>query len=426
MREQKLTRLLQVIGTLALRRGLLRELLTYLEHYIQVLGLPYVLRLRDSLLYFCERDQERCIVSKIDKDKLHPVVLSNVELCRTLLQLSLRFLGTRGRKRIVSLYTRTGDLLVKLAPGGMNKLVIAISRASQLLIILIIALIFTSLVALGLPMLLSVVLTLSLLNLLMVVFPEVAVRFSRLPEFSQGEIYKLEVVLPEDVEDHVLKTVLRVLRSSSKIELKALDSFLTLLRELSGGEVNVRKVMLGENVVDEMRRNRVRILILSSERPDAFSVHGIRKYVVITTKLLAMLDDAELDAVVAHEVGHLARSHIPITLFFSSVIYALVPLLTKFMLSLRVDITSLIVTFLFFVTGSILLSWMFLRRLEMDADTYAIRTVGPQALAEALISVAWRQLILELERPRLAFLTELFSTHPLVSRRICRIFSDVS
>jgi Zn-dependent protease with chaperone function len=134
------------------------------------------------------------------------------------------------------------------------------------------------------------------------------------------------------------------------------------------------------------------------------------RYILVTPGLLANLSDLEIDAVLAHETGHVKRYHMQLYLFvllgFSVIIN---PLYTLFLyaafrgdwlyhwadlsamsapalleLILPVGILVVLVLFLRFVFG------FFMRNFERQADLYAFTTFGGgAAISAALEKVAW-------------------------------------
>ncbi len=426
MRGQSLVlaKLLQVIGTLAQRSSLLRSLPVYIKRTVSSLGLPYTVHFRDPLVYFCDINGERCLIAEIGNG-IRLISPGGDDLYKTFLQLAVRYLGTKGQKRVVSLYVRSDNYLVKLTPTGMDKLVVIVSRAAQLLIVFSITIIFALLVTLGLPLLISTVLTILSLNLLMLILPEAIVRVARLPALDSEQIYKLEIAFPENVKKSLLGTIVRTLQLLTKVQIDSVNRLLSFIGEIAeSASVSIKRVRVNRGILDEIRKRGIKILILSSDIPDAFSIQGVRKYIILTTRLLALLEEHELEAVIAHELGHIARAHIPVILAVASVLYAVVPLLVKFTLMLRLDVLSTVIIVTILILSLFLLSWALIRRLELDADEFAARLVGSHVLAESLISVAWKQIVLELERPRLTSLLNFFSTHPLVIKRILRVFSE--
>ena len=97
----------------------------------------------------------------------------------------------------------------------------------------------------------------------------------------------------------------------------------------------------------------------------AYCVPGIRPRIVISAGAIELLDDAELDAVVAHERGHAHERHglVMLPLAGVSKVFAFVPYA-------RLAPSS--------VAGL----------LEMAADDYAVRRRDPSALISALVSMA--------------------------------------
>jgi Zn-dependent protease with chaperone function len=97
----------------------------------------------------------------------------------------------------------------------------------------------------------------------------------------------------------------------------------------------------------------------------AYCVPGIRPRIVVSAGAIELLDEAELDAVVAHEKGHAHEHHglVMLPLAGVSKVFAFVPYA-------RLAPTS--------VAGL----------LEMAADDYAVRRRDPSALVSALVSMA--------------------------------------
>ncbi len=105
--------------------------------------------------------------------------------------------------------------------------------------------------------------------------------------------------------------------------------------------------------------------VLDYSKAVAYCVPGIRPRIVVSAGAIELLDDAELDAVVAHEQGHAHEHHglVMLPLAGVSKVFAFVPYA-------RLAPSS--------VAGL----------LEMAADDYAVRRRDPSALVSALVSMA--------------------------------------
>ncbi|WP_232687565.1 M48 family metallopeptidase [Halobacterium zhouii] len=134
------------------------------------------------------------------------------------------------------------------------------------------------------------------------------------------------------------------------------------------------------------------------------------RYVFVTDALFAVLDREAAAAVVAHEVGHHERAHIPVR--FAAMGVALVPL---FLVSGGVvESFPLAVT----AAGTLLLAvGPVVRWTEFDADAYAASHADPGAMQRALETLAARGLV-ETDRSRVVGLVSL---HPSTARRIDRL-----
>jgi Zn-dependent protease with chaperone function len=110
---------------------------------------------------------------------------------------------------------------------------------------------------------------------------------------------------------------------------------------------------------------RTRAVMLDDPRPAAYCVAGRPAAIVVTSGALAVLDQSQLRAVLAHENAHLAHRHHTLATITRGLAAAFpgVPLFTR---------------------GSAEVA----RLTEMSADDTAVRTSGRHALVTALIAIA--------------------------------------
>ena len=155
---------------------------------------------------------------------------------------------------------------------------------------------------------------------------------------------------------------------------------------------------------------------------------GRSRRVVIADTLLAEFPPGEVDAVVAHELGHHVHSDVQRLLLGNAVLIwvglfaasrlsaAALPLLSLPSLAYVPGYPMLLfVVELFFLVVSPLLNW-WSRHLESGADRFALRLTGnPAAFAAAMRRIGSQNLI-ELRPPTWA--TVLLATHPPLYRRI--------
>ncbi len=134
------------------------------------------------------------------------------------------------------------------------------------------------------------------------------------------------------------------------------------------------------------------------------------EYVFCTESLFAVLDDEELRAVVAHEVGHHEREHV--LLRYSLVATAAGAALGVASVAPEVALGALVVGT---APAAVALAWV-VRRTEEQADAYAAEAVSGAALASALETLAENRYVVEATGP-----SRLLSYHPPLGERITRL-----
>lgn len=138
-------------------------------------------------------------------------------------------------------------------------------------------------------------------------------------------------------------------------------------------------------------------------------VPGVER-VFVTEALFDVLDDDELRAVVAHEVGHHERHHV--LLRFSLAALAAGAALGVAGYAPVATMYALLVGAVPLVAG---LAWV-VRRTEYAADGHAARVVGGPALADALERLAERRYVLDS-----GGVLGVFAYHPPLAERIRRL-----
>ena len=132
-----------------------------------------------------------------------------------------------------------------------------------------------------------------------------------------------------------------------------------------------------------------------------FTGFGSHKRIVFFDTLIESLSEPELEAVLAHELGHYKRHHIVKQLLANLVLsllgFALLGWLmgqTWFFTGLGVDNATAAAALILFVLAAPVflvffepLGSLIMRKYEFEADAYAVQQTGPEALAEALVKL---------------------------------------
>ncbi|WP_459193300.1 M48 family metalloprotease [Halosimplex sp. J119] len=131
------------------------------------------------------------------------------------------------------------------------------------------------------------------------------------------------------------------------------------------------------------------------------------EYVFCAESLFAVLDDAELRAVVAHEVGHHAHEHVLLR-------YSMVAVLAGVALGVASVAPGIALAALVVGTApaAVALAWV-VRRTEEQADAYAAEAAGGAALASALETLSETRYVVEATGS-----SRLLAHHPPVNERI--------
>jgi Zn-dependent protease with chaperone function len=128
---------------------------------------------------------------------------------------------------------------------------------------------------------------------------------------------------------------------------------------------------------------RVRVLALGADGPATAVAAGVLpvpggRTVFVTERVLSRLDPAEAAAVVAHELGHHRRRHVPLRLG------AAAAFLLPWLGATAAEVPGAFPVGLVLVVPAVLgLLWL-VRWTEFDADRQAAATVGPEPMARAL------------------------------------------
>ncbi len=190
-----------------------------------------------------------------------------------------------------------------------------------------------------------------------------------------------------------------------------------------------------------------KVYIIDDPGPNAFATgrNPQQAVVGVTTGLLSIMNDTELEGVVAHELGHVKNYDIRVSLVAFALV-AVVSIIADIMLRLtwfRDNDDDNNSSGLFFIAGIIgailapliasLIQLAISRRREYLADaTGALTTRYPEGLASALEKIGQHGSALHRQNPSTAHLffanplkgkglAGLFSTHPPINDRVARL-----
>lgn len=183
---------------------------------------------------------------------------------------------------------------------------------------------------------------------------------------------------------------------------------------------------------DQAGIGRPEVGIFNSPDPNAFATGARRNdaLVAVSTGLLSLMDRDEVEAVLGHEVGHVANGDMVTLALIQGVVNTFVIFLSRLVANQFKNGRFLIYMALQMVFGllaSIIVAW-FSRRREYRADEAGARLKSPDAMANALQRLMQaKDMPSELPDNMAAFgirsggLMQLFSTHPPLEDRIARL-----
>lgn len=147
-------------------------------------------------------------------------------------------------------------------------------------------------------------------------------------------------------------------------------------------------------------------------------VPGFRT-IALTEHLLACFTPEEIDAILAHELGHIKRRHLWGNLLFALTSLVLLPNVTEGLARVfGTEAPVLLVMAAYFVVFGLGFSFL-ARRFEAQADRYAVALTGDApTFARALEKLAH-----ENRSRRRTGLAELLNTHPDIAKRIAAVMS---
>ncbi len=200
-----------------------------------------------------------------------------------------------------------------------------------------------------------------------------------------------------------------------------LNSLGLVPQKIDEGELRERVDELAQRAGIRRIRDLLVIYFTKAPLPNAFAANGLR--IMITDFLLKKLSKREVDAIIAHEIGHLQSKHpakllgVMVAVITPVVILAVLgtPLSVNSFLNHGLTERSILAAFGFALPTALIARFAVCRRFERQADAAAVRiTNDPEALITGLTKITrlnYQPLVTGRWRERL-------STHPTTQNRI--------
>ncbi len=221
-----------------------------------------------------------------------------------------------------------------------------------------------------------------------------------------SKILKIIARLPREDEE----TASRIIAYASTISLISQGEIADIISKLRG-IAKVSDVYLELINIPDFKG--VDIYIVPSPDCNATSVKLVKGIILVATRLVACLNQDELDAVLNHELAHLKRLDTLRSLLYS-LAYSLASLVVLVMFIARMGNIEAWLIYAAMVVAALLISLALSRYSEVKADQYAAMRTSVKALALALTKATYPNIY---ENP----LVEAFRGHPSTLRRINNI-----
>ncbi len=354
------------------------------------------------------------------------IISNSRKISKLLANIAVKYLATNGEKKIVLLYMLLSNgkyvRLSNILKVKSEKFCIFGSRMWNIVI---------ALVAVIVAFVSSITFRNLLVTMMFVVFSSIlisslslinAYRSSRGLDLVNIDILKISILCSWNTPDSLIKSLLRLLRGLDEINNETIRTVINLSRIVLGKyyiDTVIDHIKLEDSVLSILRKLKAKVLLINSDSCNAFTL-PIFKYIIITTKLIAVLNNVELSAVIAHEIGHIVNND-----FLKSLVLFLLNTLIIYgivceVVSMNISLLSIAFIMATYTVISTLALFMIFRRFEFQADRVAIKLVNAEHLISALLKVGWRCLIVELDKPFTLFLSKIISTHPPILERVLR------
>jgi Zn-dependent protease with chaperone function len=200
-----------------------------------------------------------------------------------------------------------------------------------------------------------------------------------------SRIIKVTVTLPINTPEDTLFRLISYASSLRRVKREELTQVITILRAIGGST----QVSIGVDYLTIPSINGVKIYLVPSPDCNAVSMNLLGKFIVIGTKLVACLNQGELEAVINHELGHIVHLDTYKSLI-ASIIYSLASAIMLFYVIPVIGLTPLsVVIYVSIILAAIVISLALSRLNEVKADLYALSRGYRVPLATALVKVTY-------------------------------------
>ncbi|ABW02517.1 M48 family metallopeptidase [Caldivirga maquilingensis] len=308
-----------------------------------------------------------------------------------------------GRK-LVMLFKDNGEEYVKIPTRPTSSITMnpAVSFIVSSILTLIIFLLLTKY---GILLTLAVVIAQVLLTNIAYTY----VSFLRMIKLrvNGSNIIKVVVTLPIDVPEDTLARLVSYASSIKSISKSQLTLLISGLRAIGGSmitSINVERISMP-------LIKGINVYLVPSPECNAVSLNLINKVILVSTKLVACLNEDELRAVIHHELGHIINKDTYKALV-ASVVYSLVSAVMLLYVIPRIGLTLVTVSaYALIALLAIVISLTLSRINETKADLYALSKGYKESLATALVKVTYPSIHSPL-------IKQVFLSHPTTLSRV--------
>ncbi|WP_291767306.1 M48 family metallopeptidase [Caldivirga sp. UBA161] len=307
-------------------------------------------------------------------------------------------------RRLVMLFKDNGDEYVKIPTRPASSITMnpAISFIASSILTLAIFLLLTKY---GILLTLAVVIAQVLLTNIAYTY----VSFLRMIKLrvDGSSIIKVMVTLPINVPEDVLARLISYASSIKSISGSQLALLISGLRAVGGSmitNINVERVSMPSI-------KGINIYLVPSPECNAVSLNLINKVILVSTKLVACLNEDELKAVIHHELGHIINKDTYKALA-ASVAYSLASAVMLLYVIPRIGLTLVAITTYTLIALLAIVTSLALSRInETRADLYALSKGYKESLATALVKVTYPSI-------HSSLIKQVFLSHPTTLSRV--------